>query len=188
MQDDVRRPFQKGFVVGDIQHRERTAAEEILQPAQGGDVEIVGRFIEKEDVGPLRQQTGQTDFDPLAARKRPHRPSAVKPGRIQPQLPHDGASVHVQPREEGAQGLGDLLRRHFLPQIAKPGSVGLHPPLRLAVGLHLLRRGEITQQGALAVALFPDERRTVARAQYKAEIPQQDAAVPAQGQGDVLQF
>jgi len=48
-------------VVGNQYHRMRVALQIILQPVAGRQVEVVGRFVEQQQVGALQQQLGQGD-------------------------------------------------------------------------------------------------------------------------------
>ncbi len=46
--------------------------EKALQPRHRFGVEMVGRLVEQQQVGPLQQQAAQRDAAPLAARERRH--------------------------------------------------------------------------------------------------------------------
>ena len=46
--------------------------QEVLQPAQGGKIQVVGRLVEEQQVGGTQQQGGQPDTRLFAARQGCH--------------------------------------------------------------------------------------------------------------------
>ena len=57
--------------MGDHQDRGRDAAEELLHPLDGGEVEVVGRLVEEHQVGVLEEQLGELEAAHLAAAQLP---------------------------------------------------------------------------------------------------------------------
>ena len=55
--------------MADDHHRRAPAIELALEPFDGGQVEVVGRLVEKEDIGSRRQDAGERHTARLAARK-----------------------------------------------------------------------------------------------------------------------
>ncbi|MNH01782.1 hypothetical protein D3C79_610060 [compost metagenome] len=51
--------LQEGTVVGDEQHRAVEAAQGLFEPGDGTDVQVVGRFVEQQQVGFRHQRLGQ---------------------------------------------------------------------------------------------------------------------------------
>ncbi len=60
-------PIQEVTVVRDDDHGAVVAGEEVLQPRQGGEVEVVGRLVEQQQRGRQQQQPGE---------RRPHPPAS----------------------------------------------------------------------------------------------------------------
>lgn len=69
---DLQHAFSKlgeqSTVVGGEKDPDRRAREQILKREQGIDVEMIGRLVEHEQVGPARQNPRQQDLLPLAGR------------------------------------------------------------------------------------------------------------------------
>ena len=53
--------FQKRAIVGDEQHCVAVLQQEFFQPADGFDVQVVGRFVQQQDIGFLHQGACQQD-------------------------------------------------------------------------------------------------------------------------------
>ena len=60
-------------VVADHDDAGGGVGDEPLQAVQAGQVQVVGRLVEQEDVEPAQQERGQTGAGGLAARQRGHR-------------------------------------------------------------------------------------------------------------------
>src|SRR5690606_17432066 len=58
-------------IVGDRNDRAGIAAQVLLEPGDRLGIEMVGGFVEQQDVGFFDQQTAQRDATALAARERP---------------------------------------------------------------------------------------------------------------------
>ena len=57
---DARRELvEEGAVVGDEQHGARPGADAVFQPLDGDDVEVVGRFVEQQQIGLADQRLGE---------------------------------------------------------------------------------------------------------------------------------
>src|SRR5690606_28899534 len=57
-------------VVGDDDRGAAEVEQHLLDGAEGGDVEGVGGLVEEDEVGGAREQDGEGDAGPLAARER----------------------------------------------------------------------------------------------------------------------
>ena len=173
LQRPTRDPVEEVAVVGDEDHAARIVFEVMLQPIGGLGVEMVGRLVEQQDVGPRKEQLRQRHAAPLAARQVLHagmRRRAVQ--RLQrllhlrvevPQiLPVDDV---LQPRHLVGRLVGivhrqlviavehGLLLRHALHRIAEHVHIGVKLRLlRQIADLDALRRP------GLAVELLLDAR------------------------------
>ena len=78
---------QEALVVGDDHRAAGVAGQELLQPADGEDVEVVGRLVEQQHVDAAHQHLRQEDAQLETARQRRQR-RAVKPGRDRQPLEH----------------------------------------------------------------------------------------------------
>ena len=67
VQDRVDRPVQQVAVVADDEHGVRVAREEALEPDRALEVEVVGRLVEQQHVGPREEHRGQRHPHPPAA-------------------------------------------------------------------------------------------------------------------------
>jgi hypothetical protein len=67
IEDVGRDVVQKSMVVRDHDHGPGKSLEELLQPSDGEDVQMVGRLVQKEDVGIAREHLGQQDTELEAA-------------------------------------------------------------------------------------------------------------------------
>ena len=67
VQDRVDRPVQQVLVVADDEHGVRVACEEALEPDRALEVEVVGRLVEQQHVGPREQHRRQRHPHPPAA-------------------------------------------------------------------------------------------------------------------------
>ena len=110
--------------------RARVVLQEPFEPAHRLGVEVVGRFVEQQQVGRLQQQPTQRHAAPLAARKR----GDVGVGRRQPQRVHRQIEAAVEiPRVGGVdpvlqprllfEHLVHLLGRHLLAELHVHGVV-----------------------------------------------------------------
>ena len=67
---DARQVGEKAAVMADQHERRAPRGELALQPFDGGQVEMVGRLVEQQDIGVGRQHPGQRRAPRLAARQR----------------------------------------------------------------------------------------------------------------------
>ncbi len=67
---DAVHPVQQHAVVADQQQRTLVVVEHAVELGAGIGVEVVGRFVEQQHVGPLEQFGGQPDRNDLAAAQR----------------------------------------------------------------------------------------------------------------------
>ncbi len=64
---DPLHPLEELAVVADDEQGARPGAEHVVEPRPRRGVEVVGRLVEEQDVGPAEQQPGQPEPDRLAA-------------------------------------------------------------------------------------------------------------------------
>ena len=64
---------EKMAVMGDDDDGADIVHQEILQPGDGGDIQMVGGFVEQDDVGLAEQGPGQQDFDLVPVGQAAHR-------------------------------------------------------------------------------------------------------------------
>ena len=68
----------------DDEHRAAVAAEPALEPRDGVEIEVVGRLVEQEEVGLLREDDAEVQPTALAAGERRDRPLEI--GRREAEL------------------------------------------------------------------------------------------------------
>ena len=120
LDDAGRQPPQEHPVVSDEHQRAAGAEQELFEPADRVDVEVVGRLVEQQDVGVADQGLGQQDA-PLHARGEIHEPGVgvqVHPGddRIDPVVGTRRRAELLEPLghlvgDRAALSLGHLLRK-----------------------------------------------------------------------------
>ena len=78
--EDVRRDaVEELLVVGDDERASLVAGEELLEPADAEDVEVVGRLVEQEHVRPAEEHLRQQDAQLEPARERAERACDAPP-------------------------------------------------------------------------------------------------------------
>ena len=92
--DSRRRPIQEVPVVGHGHQAAAVAAQERLQPGRAGEVEVVGRLVQEQQVRRPQQQRRQHHPRPLPARERPDAPVARQV--CQPQAGQHGVDPVIQ--------------------------------------------------------------------------------------------
>ena len=117
MQDEFGRGVQKIAVMADDQHRAAITAQEILQPQHAFEIEIVGGFVQQQQVGAGEQDRGE---------RHAHAPAAGK-FRTGPQLFLGGKS------QTGQNG-GGARRRRIGVDVVKP-RVDIAQRMRFGFGL-----------------------------------------------------
>ena len=58
--------LEEGTIVAHDDQRPRPVVQKILQRAQCVEIEVVGRLVQEQDIGPLRQHQQQIKAAPLA--------------------------------------------------------------------------------------------------------------------------
>ena len=167
LDDPGGQPAQEHPVVGDEDQRAPVAQEEVLQPADRLDVEVVGRLVEQEDVGLVDEGPGQQDA-PLHPRGEGLEPGeGVEPHPGEDRLdPVVGAGVRRGPRRSSSPAAtssatvppaarGDLLGEPGDPQALLADDLPL-------VGLELAP--DQLQQRALPLAVAAEEAEPIAPA------------------------
>ena len=112
--------------MGDDHHRPLVGRQEILDPLERLEVQVVGRFVQQEKVRRLEQEAAQGDAHPPAARQRGQR--GVECVRREAQTVQDRLGARLQ---------------------AVPAQ-GLVPVLEIAVAVHELVGGSVLRLGHLA--------------------------------------
>ena len=103
LHDALRHGVQEPAVMGNGQHRALKAQQIILQPFRGAHVQMVGRLVQQQDVGILKDESGQVYPGLLTARQR-----------VKQLFPHGGRDV--QPVGHlGAADLGVVAPQHLEP-------------------------------------------------------------------------
>ena len=164
---------EEGAVVGDKQQRSLVAYEEFLEEFQCLRVEIVGRFIEHQDIGGLQEEASQEE--PVALASREHLGRHPDPVGGEEEVPEIAVDV-ARPSLEG-DGLrlsGDIPSHALLP-------VDLVPELVEVDDLELGSEGDRSgfglepaeqkfQQGGLAASVRTDDADLVAAPEGGAEV------------------
>ncbi len=91
--DAVHDGVQEEAVVRDQDHRVRVVVQVLLEPVAGVEIEVIGRFVEQEQVGLRQQQLGQRDAHLPAARERRRRLVVV--GGAEPEAPQHRVDLQV---------------------------------------------------------------------------------------------
>ena len=153
-------------------HDERAveALQPVLEPFDRGDIEVVGRLVEQQHVGRLRQRTDDRGAAPFAAAG-----GVAFAGEIDAELAGDrlrlemlrciggGQDVIGERRETGE--IGFLLEQDHL------GAGDDRAPAFVGVDA----AGDQLEQGRLACAVAPDQRQPVARLDIEIEVAKQPA-------------
>jgi hypothetical protein len=105
--------------VGDHQHRAGIFGEVVFEPVDRFRVEVVGGFVEQQDVGLLDQQAGQRDAALLTARKIVDGPVARRAAQ---RFHRDFELVVERPAIDRVDLF--LERTHFLHQRVEIGVLG----------------------------------------------------------------
>ena len=76
-------PVQEPAVVADHHGAARKVFQSLFQGSQGVHIQIVGRFVQQNNVAPFLQHLGQVDPVPLAAGKKPYFFLLLRSGEIE---------------------------------------------------------------------------------------------------------
>ena len=157
----------------------RQGAEFLFQPGDGGQIQVVGRFVQQQDVRLGRQGPGQGRAPGLAAGQVTGGFLAGQTQKVQQIL----RAVRIVPRRQAVldiiQGRGMAGQVRFLRQIAH-GRPRLNEDLTLIGGDQSARD---LQQGRFSRPVAPDQAQAVAAHDGKLSPLQQGCA--AEGQVDV---
>ena len=155
--------------MADEHERRAHAADLALQPFDGGQVEMVGRLVEQQDVGLGRQHAGQRGAAGLAARELRRVLLAGQAELIQ-QVAR--AVVRSSPGAEARLDIGERGRKagkvRLLRQVAD-GGAGLGEA-RAALSASI-RPGGDAQQRRFAGAVAADQAQPLAAARRRARRP-----------------
>ena len=105
LHDDVRQRAQQVAVVGDEHERTAVLLEELLQPVDGGQVEVVGRLVQEEEVRLGGQYAAQLGTHPPAARKARERLRELLDGEAEAAEGHLHARFEVVAAQMLERGL-----------------------------------------------------------------------------------
>ena len=178
----ARQVFQEAAVVADQHQRRALGGKRAFEPFDGGQIEMVGRLVEQQDVGRRRQHVRERGTPRLAARQLCRVLVAGKPELLQEIARLVGiiagaqSGLHVGQRRRMAGEIG-LLR-----QVAD-GGARLHEALA-AVGLDQSRRD--LEQRRLARAVAPDEADALSRRDGEIDPVEQRRA--AEGERDISEL
>ena len=169
---------EEGAVVADQHEAGASRAKLVLEPGDGGDVEMVGRLVEQHQLRRLGKELGERGPAPLAARG-----GGRVAGRVEGQALGDHLDLVVLARIEFRGGIvaerREARHRGLLLHVADGGAG--RQRARAAVGLHQPRH--YLHQRRLAGAVPAHERHPVAGLNHEVE-PVEDR-IAAIGQGDV---
>ena len=155
----TREPGQEGAVMADDDERAIIARQPIFQPIDRGDVQMVGRFVQQQQVRLACQRTGDGSTATFAATRGLRFARQVDAELV-------GNRLHLM------RGRRKLARQREIMQRRKGRHVGVllqhyDPRARLHRACALVRLdqpGDEFQQGRLARAVTPDQRQPVALA------------------------
>ena len=156
--DPLGHVVQEVAIVRDGQHGAGVLVQELLQPQHGLGVQVVGRLVEKQQVGGLEQQTAQGHATTLAAGEHVHRHVGVGALQRVHGLGQLAVQVPAVGRVDGVLQLAHLLHErvevgvglaHERADLVEAGYVGLHVGERhldvLQDGLVLVQRRLLLQ-------------------------------------------
>ena len=101
VQNQIGSSFQQRLVVRDIENRAVKSNDETLQPFEHLNIEVVGRFIQQQEIGAAQQKPGNLQLDFFTAGKRPNRTFRCENVRMQPDF--SGCFRTVRRMEPGKQ-------------------------------------------------------------------------------------
>ena len=163
-------PGQEGAVVADRDKRSGEALEPVLEPFDGGQIEMIGRLVEQQQIGALGKRAGDRGAPPLAAAG-----SGDRPRQIDTELVGDRRGlmrfgrIRAMPHPIGER-LEPGHRRVLLEQH------DLRPWDDRALALVSLDHARETfEQGGLAGAVAADQRQPVARSDMDGQAAKQPA-------------
>ena len=163
-------------VVADDHDAAGEVQQRFFERPQRVDVEVVGRFVEQQQVAALAQQLGQVDAVAFAARERPDLALLLAALEVEPR--HVGARRHrLAAHRQLVEAVGDLVE-HGLVRIERVAALidiaDLHrlaEPQRAGVGL--LLTGDQPEQRRLAGAVRADDADDAAARQRERQVVEQ---------------
>ncbi len=164
-----REPLQKGAVVADEHHGAGKAQQHLLQPFDGGQIEMVGGLVEQQQIGIAGERAGECCAPALPAGEFRWLARAVQAEAIQ-----QGCDLM------GGRAIGpDEIR-----QMAKAAEIRLlrqdsdcEPRLDVArAGVQIHRSGKRLQDGRFAAAVGTHQRHPLAARDAEADIGEQRPA------------
>ena len=168
-------PGQEGAVMADRQHAAVEAVQPVFQPFDGGDIEMVGRLVEQQQVRLFGQGADQ-------------RGAAAFPARSGGGIAVEIGTETRGDRIEQVIGRGVMAGSGIIPQRGKAGEVGvLLQPHDLEAGRHgaaafveLDFSGDELEQRGLANAVAADQRQPVTGIDGQVKAAEQPVAALAQ--------
>ena len=146
LEDGRRQRLEEPAVVGDEDHRGVDRAQQLLEPLDRLDVEVVGGLVEQQEVGLRGERAAERGPRELAARER--RQGPVEVGVGEPEPPDDRGRPVAPVVAAGVLEPG--LRGRVAGE--RPGVVGARRHRLLELAQLLLERGEIGRAGEHVVA------------------------------------
>ena len=163
-------PRQEHPVVADRDEAPSKPLQPRFEPLDRGDVEVVGRLVEQQHLGLLRQRAGDRRATLLAAARGRTRPVEVDAELVGDSFDNIGFRRIITVQREVAQrSVGDNRRILVEQDDARSGSD------RAATLVDLGPAGEDLEQRRLACTVAPDQRQPVALADREVEAAQQPA-------------
>ena len=181
-------PVHEAPVVADEQQRTAEFTQQRLQPFDGGDVQMVGGFIQQQQLGLHGQRARQQCAPPpatgeiLVPRRRRRAPAAKAPSRRglgSPSSPACPWAVTLPLTTSSHRGIGDghdVLLQHG------EARAGAQPDL---AGIRQLRAAHQPQQRALALAVATDDADAFAGLDLQRSLREQRAR--AEGERDIVE-
>ena len=178
----ARQRRQKAPVVADDHQRGAAGVEIALQPFDGGEVEMIGRLVEQQDIGRRRQHARERDAARFAARQMRGVFRAGEAEFLEQMARDVGIVGRLEAGFDIGQRRGKAGEVRLLRQVAHHGA-RLHEH-RAAVGLD--QPGCNFQQRRLARAVASDQRHAFAGGHRQLRAGEQRRA--AEGQGNVFEL
>ena len=175
--------------MADHQHGAVEGQQDLFQQFQGFHVEVVGRFVEYQQVGRLAEQLGQQQARALTTRQRlDRRARTLRTEQEVPQVAEYVAALAVDVDKVAAfSDVVDhgLFQVQLVAQLVKVGHVDASALFDLAAG-RLQAAEHQLEQGGLAGTVGAQQADTVATLQDHGEVLDQERAVRVM-EADVLQ-
>ncbi len=184
-EDMGRDAVEEPAIMADDHGAARVILQRLFQRAQGIDVEIVGGFVEQQDVGPRFQHLREVNAVALAARE--HADLLLLIAALEVEGAAIGAGMHRLLAEIDHLGpAGNFLPDGFLVIEAVARLIDEAELHRVAhhdrTGIRLFSTGDHAEQRGLARAVRPDDADNAARRQLEGEVLDQQLVLETLGE------